>query len=262
MHQINESSSKDAVLTAVKQNGWALIFGAESLKADRDVVLAAVTRDGWTLEFADVVLKADKDVVLAAVNQYGWAVKFADVSLKADRDVILAVVQQDGLALRIVDESRKADRDVVFAAVQQNGSALKFADESRKADRDVVLAAIQQNGSALKYADESLRNNVSFFWHIWNIQKSVTGDDYRKAYINQYLLKETGKISLGVGLTIASGLLLSGIIALPFPALVILIAATVIGAIYTINKVVEHSYGFFKAQAELSASKILPAFAL
>jgi len=119
-------------------------------------------------------------------------------------------------------------------------------------DKDFVIAAVTRNGSALQFTAEALKNDASFFWRIWNIQELEKGDIYRKAYINQYLLKKIGKFSLGVFFIIDPVFLLNFTIALPFPALVFLIAVTVIGAIYTFNKVVEHSYGFFKAQAELS----------
>jgi uncharacterized protein YdeI (YjbR/CyaY-like superfamily) len=292
MHQINEFSGKNVVIEAVQQNGWALQFAAEALIADKDVVLAAVTRTGSALRFAAKELKADREIVLAAVTRDCWALQFAAEALKADREIVLAAVTQDGSALSYAAKTLKADREIVLAAVTRTGWALQFAAKELQDDREIVLAAVTQNGSVLQYtadnaliddreivlaavtqngcalgwalrcAAEALTNDASFFWRIWNIQKSETHDDYRKAYINQYLLKETGKISLGVGLTIASGLLLSGIIALPFPALVILIAATVIGAIYTFNKVAEHGYGFFKARAELSAPKNEAAFAL
>jgi hypothetical protein len=120
------------------------------------------------------------------------------------------------------------------------------------ADRDVVLKAVKKRGGALQFADKSLINDASFFWQIWNMQKSETGDDYRKAYINQYLLKETAKILLGA---IVSGILLSGITIPLVPALIVLIAGA-ISAIYTGYKVAEHGYGFFKAKYEPSTSKI------
>ena len=50
------SSSKfgrEFVLEAVKQNGYALDYAADSLKADREVVLAAVKEYGWAaLQYA------------------------------------------------------------------------------------------------------------------------------------------------------------------------------------------------------------------
>ena len=41
------------MLEAVKQNGYALDYAADSLKADREVVLAAVKEYGWAaLQYA------------------------------------------------------------------------------------------------------------------------------------------------------------------------------------------------------------------
>jgi len=138
-------------------------------------------------------------------------------------------------------------------------------DELRADRINRVLKAVKKNGKDLQFADKSLKNDASFFWHIWNIQKSETGDDYRKDYINQYLLKETAKILLGAGLTTFSYILcwslyacgLVGTGVTHFQALVFLISipATYIGAIYTFYKVAEHGYGFFKAKYELSTSQ-------
>lgn len=198
---------------------------------------------------------SNKEVVLAAVRQNGLALRFASETLKADKDVVRAAVTQNGLALEYASEALKANPGVVLAAVTQSVFALGCASDSLRANKDFILAAVPENGWALGFASESLKDDASFFWHIWNIQDSKCNDESRKNYINQYLLKETTKTLLGAGLTIASGLLLSCLIALPLPALVILIAATVIGAIYTFKKVAEHSHGFFKAQEESSTSE-------
>jgi len=225
--KINENSSRKEVIAAARHNRYVLEYADESLKKDRDIFLEVVTYNGLAFEYADESLKKDRDIVLEAVKHNYWAFEYADKSLKKDPETVLA-------------------------AVKYNYRALRYADESLKAESDVVLAAVKQDGRSLQYASESLTDNASFFWRVWNIQQSGENDDSRKEYINRYLLKETAKILIGAGLTIASGLLLSSIITLPFPVLLILIAATAVGAIYTFNKLAEHGYGFFKARAELS----------
>ena len=166
----------------------------------------------------------------------------------------------DGMA-----EIQNNSNSIIQEGIEKYGVVNLPSVDELGADRNIVLKAVKKNGGALEFADGSLRNDASFFWHIWNIQKSETGDDYRKAYINQYLLKETAKILLGAGLTIFSSLLFNGACALGcvvttltlFQELVFLISipATYIGAIYTFYKVAEHGYGFFKAKYELSTSK-------
>ena len=165
----------------------------------------------------------------------------------------------DGMA-----EIQNNSNSIIQEGIEKYGVVNLPSVDELGADRNIVLKAVKKNGGALEFADGSLRNDASFFWHIWNIQKSETGDDYRKAYINQYLLKETAKILLGAGLTIYSSILSCGLCALGcvftlthFQSSVLLISipATYIGAIYTFYKVAEHGYGFFKAKYELSTSK-------
>ena len=61
--------------------------------ADKKMVLAAVFQDGMALEYAAEELRADREVVLAAVSENGLAVNFAAKELRADREVVMAVVE-------------------------------------------------------------------------------------------------------------------------------------------------------------------------
>ena len=96
---INENSSRDEVLAAVRQNGYALEYSSDPLRADKKVVLAAVRRNGYALQYALGGLIKDKEVVLAAVNQNCWALGFASEDLRADKEVVLEAVKQDYRAL-------------------------------------------------------------------------------------------------------------------------------------------------------------------
>lgn len=50
-------------MTAVKQNGEALIFASDELKNDKEVVMAAVKQNGEALKYASRRLKGDEDVI-------------------------------------------------------------------------------------------------------------------------------------------------------------------------------------------------------
>ena len=50
------------MLAAVKQNGLALKFAADHLKADREIVLAAVSQFGNAIEYAAESLRTDSEV--------------------------------------------------------------------------------------------------------------------------------------------------------------------------------------------------------
>ena len=53
-------------MAAVAQNGRALRFASDGLRADRDVVIVAVAQNGRALEYASAGLRVDPDVVIVA----------------------------------------------------------------------------------------------------------------------------------------------------------------------------------------------------
>ena len=83
-----------ATIAAVKQNGRALEFASEELRADKEVVLAAVQQDGQALWGASEELRGNRQVVLAAVQQDGSAHEYASAELQGDIEVVLAAVKQ------------------------------------------------------------------------------------------------------------------------------------------------------------------------
>ena len=133
----------------MKQNGLALQYEAESLKADFDIVLAAVEQNGRALQYAAEPLKADREIVLAAVVQCGGALRYAAEPLRADREVVLVAVKQSVFALENAAEPLRADREIVMAAVQKIGEMLRFATAELRADVQVVLTAVKSASRVL-----------------------------------------------------------------------------------------------------------------
>merc|ERR1712087_237377 len=62
---------KDVVLAAVSQNGMALQYASEDLRADPEVVLAAIAQNGNAMMYAARHFQADRDFVRTAVGQQG-----------------------------------------------------------------------------------------------------------------------------------------------------------------------------------------------
>ena len=79
---------KEMAIAAVAQDGQALRYASDDLKADKEVVLTAVAQDGLALDYASDELKADKEVVLTAVAQAGCALHYASDELKGDPEVL------------------------------------------------------------------------------------------------------------------------------------------------------------------------------
>ena len=61
--EINENSSREDVLAAVKEDGYALEEAADELKADREIVLTAVKQSGLALKYASDDLKTDCELI-------------------------------------------------------------------------------------------------------------------------------------------------------------------------------------------------------
>lgn len=79
---INEKSTKAEVLAAVGQDGHALRYASDALKADRDVVLEAVSQNGEALYYASDALKADRGFMLEAGQRDPWVLGFYNKETK------------------------------------------------------------------------------------------------------------------------------------------------------------------------------------
>ena len=68
---------------AIGQNGCALRWAAEDLRADRDLVLAAVRQNGRALQYASNNLQVDKEVCMEAYTELGYDPEKLPVGLRA-----------------------------------------------------------------------------------------------------------------------------------------------------------------------------------
>jgi hypothetical protein len=149
--------AREAVLEAVKLDGWVLRDASEELRGDKGVVLAAVKQHGNALQFASAALRGDTVVVSEAVKESGWALQFASKTLQNDTEVVLEAVKEYGPALEYASEELQNDREVVLAAVKQDGLALEYASEELRGDTVAVSAAVKQDEGALQFASEALQ---------------------------------------------------------------------------------------------------------
>jgi hypothetical protein len=82
----------------------SMLVRVRTVETSKEVVLVAVAQDGRALEYASEELRADKEVVLAAVAQDGRALRYASEGLTSDKEVVLAAVAQDGRALHYASD--------------------------------------------------------------------------------------------------------------------------------------------------------------
>jgi len=114
---------KEVVDAAIKRYGPNLEYADSFFKKDKKFVMKIFETNmydnGYALEYVDEGLKADKEVVLAAVNLTPDSIEYADDSLKADKEVVLASLASPGDSFKFVDKSLKNDKDVILAAKEQ-----------------------------------------------------------------------------------------------------------------------------------------------
>lgn len=114
---------KEVVEAAIARYGPNLKYADSSFKKDKKFVMKIFETNmydnGYALEYVDDGLKADREVVLAAVNLTPDSIEYADDSLKADKEVVLAALASPGDSFKFVDKSLKNDKDVILAAKEQ-----------------------------------------------------------------------------------------------------------------------------------------------
>ena len=135
---IMNSSYKDIVLKAVKENCLALGYASTLLQNDREVILAAVIQNGYLLQYANILLQNDREIVLEAVKQNGYALQHTSNNFKNDKEIVLEAVKENGYALEFASSDLKNNKEIVLEAVKENGNALIFASINLQHDKEII----------------------------------------------------------------------------------------------------------------------------
>ena len=61
-------TEKEKAILAVKNDGFALEYASDELKADKEVVMAAVQNDGHAFKFASEAMKDNKAIFFCAAS--------------------------------------------------------------------------------------------------------------------------------------------------------------------------------------------------
>ncbi len=160
-NQLNENFSDDREIVeiAVSQNGLALEYASDELRADREIVIKAISQDGSALYYASRKYRNDREIVGIAVSQHGEALAYASIDLRNDKEIVKIAVLQNGRALQFASKELCDNKEIVKIAISINANTLKFASKNLQADREIVEIAVSQNGYTLEYASINLRND-------------------------------------------------------------------------------------------------------
>jgi len=162
----------------VQQQGEALQFAADELRADVDIVLTAVKANGLALRHAAPELRDDIGVVNAAVQQNGEALEHATKRLRGNRHLVTNAVTTHGAALRFAANAIRGDPEIVLLAMKQPNksrrvqpsqpgpykacNALQYAAAELKRNRTFMLEAASLDDWALGHADDTLKADPAF----------------------------------------------------------------------------------------------------
>ena len=149
------------------------------LADDRDAVLEAVREDGFALARAPASFRADEEIVRAATQHAPRALKYASDELRANRELVLECVKREGLALHGASPKLGTDPEIVEAAMAQIAeAALRAEAEEEEELRQCPVAPFYPEGkdhTTYKWRTERLPSDPTF-----ELPAEVAGDLHGK----------------------------------------------------------------------------------
>eukprot|EP00928_Gymnodinium_smaydae_P040996 TRINITY_DN27767_c0_g1_i1.p1 TRINITY_DN27767_c0_g1~~TRINITY_DN27767_c0_g1_i1.p1 ORF type:complete len:328 (+),score=29.75 TRINITY_DN27767_c0_g1_i1:51-1034(+) len=155
---------KQALLTALKTNPFALEFASDDLRDDIDVVGCAVSAAGMALKFASLNLREDPSLVLRAVSTNYHALQFVSPVVRADEGFALQVIEQNIKSICHMPEflASLSDRAVAERAMRRTAKCFEILPEKWRDDDMFAELAIRRDALALQHASERIRSSRAF----------------------------------------------------------------------------------------------------
>jgi len=171
------------VLSAVNENGFAIIHASLKLQKNTEIIKAALTNNPLVINLIkndlitqkmllDCVKRGNVDqiyipqrfednyeIALARVSKNGKLINDLSIILQGDYDINLAAVTNNGLALQYIDGPYFTDQKIIETAVNQNGLALEFAAPYAKKIPRIALAALKSNKNAIHFVNDSIKKH-------------------------------------------------------------------------------------------------------
>ena len=156
----NESIVKIAVCSDPPHMEHPLQYASVELRNNKDVVLRAVKSSSCALHYASDMLLQDKDVMTAAASTTSFDVLEAlNPYIRYDDDVMTAAILHSATAFRSASDALRNDKELVMATVRQQIDAANYLPPRFLDDKEVMMAAVTVDGSNLRYASKRLRDD-------------------------------------------------------------------------------------------------------
>ena len=158
---INEQSSREEVLSAVRTHGGQIEYANNKFKEDREIIINALQNWGRALEYLDEKFKKDKDIVLYSLNAPPYdSLDLADETLKRDKYVVMQAIKNNSVNLLSAHKSFLSDRSIVAMALNKDeeGECLKYSEINKLYSDDkeiVIIALLNENQDKESYDHET-----------------------------------------------------------------------------------------------------------
>jgi hypothetical protein len=153
---------KDFALKAVKIDGL-LLARYSKFKNDFDVVLEAVKEDGRALSYVSNRLKADEKICITAISNCAEALHYVDECFTSDIEFCLNAFKGDSKScfLRNCDLNLRCDKSFVQMAIEAYPENYQFISTQLKFDTDIYEPLIKVDGTQyFKYLPLKLRDDL------------------------------------------------------------------------------------------------------
>jgi len=117
---IDENSTKEEVLEAVRKNAVALSYASKQLQGDPEIVMEAIKQCGCALEDASEEIKSEKRIIMAMVKENGEALMYASKKLKADKEIIAEAILNLGVDKVLIAYSNECQRNWEWRKKNEN----------------------------------------------------------------------------------------------------------------------------------------------
>ena len=118
---IMNTSYRNLILLAVKQDGNLIGYLSFDMKNDKEFVLEAVKNNGYYLDLINNNMCNDEDVVLEAIKQDSESLCYASSdNMRNNKRIVLEAVKQDDISLCYTSNNIRNNKDVVLDAVKQD----------------------------------------------------------------------------------------------------------------------------------------------
>jgi len=136
----------DVVMTACKNNGYAIKYASEDLKSNRELARIVLSSQGLQLSEFSESIKNDKELVEIAVKINGYAFRSASNELKNDREYVLYLAENTPIVFGLSSDEIKSDFELIQKFLPRNQTLYYELPIDLRSNKELAIKTIEMNG--------------------------------------------------------------------------------------------------------------------